>query len=366
MEGIVEDRLVLSPAAYFVAANLDGRSDVADIQYAFAKHTGSMLMSEDILKIVEYLDEHGFLATPRFQAIHDKALGAFRAASVREPFLAGKSYPENPNELRAFLDDCLALAERPESTAPPVRCLIAPHIDFGRGARVYGHAYQRLQSQPAPDLAFVFGVAHAGASAPYILTRKGFETPLGLMANAPEIVERIAEGCPWDPFEAELLHRTEHSIEFQVVMLAHVFGPGVRIVPVLCGAPDARPEAAAFLDRCRAVAAENDRRAIVVAGADLAHVGRRFGDPFDIDEEIVEFVRQRDTEDLARVLALDADGFMESVWRDGNARRVCGLGCIHAAMKTAGNLAVRAEMLAYDYAHDPAGGIVSFAAVAIT
>ena len=37
-------------------------------------------------------------------------------------------------------------------------------------------------------------------------------------------------------------HSVEHSIEFQVVFLQHLFGPGVRIVPVLCG-PFARSTA---------------------------------------------------------------------------------------------------------------------------
>ncbi len=367
MEGIVEGQLVLSPVAYFIAVCLDGQSDVIDIQQAFVQHTGTKLAAEDILKVVEYLDEHGFLATPRFQAIHDEVVGAFRATDERASYLAGKSYPNDPDELRAFLDDCLACAQTDAVPAmAPVRCLIAPHIDFERGARVYGYAYNRLASQPAPELALVIGVAHAGSSSPYILTKKHFDTPFGVLANATDIVERLADGCTWDPYESELLHKTEHSIELQAVMLAYLFGPKVRIVPILCGAQDARPGAAAFLERCRLVVEENEGRVVVIAGADLAHVGIRFGDPFVIDDDVIERVRQRDEEDLAHVLALDADAFQQSVWRDGNARRVCGLGCIHAALKATGNAVTRAEMLAYDYAHDAAGGIVSFAAIALT
>ncbi|MCX5758128.1 MAG: AmmeMemoRadiSam system protein B, partial [Candidatus Hydrogenedentes bacterium] len=367
MEGIVEGQLVLSPVAYFIAVCLDGHSDVIDIQHAFAQHANAVLASEDVLKVVEYLDEHGFLATPRFQAIHDEVLAAFRATDERAPYLAGNSYPNDPGELHTFLDDCLACAETDAGPAmAPVRCLIAPHIDFERGARVYGYAYKRLSTQPAPELALVFGVAHAGSSSPYMLTRKHFDTPLGVLANATDIVERLACGCTWDPYESELLHKTEHSIELQAVMLAHLFGPKLRIVPILCGAQDARPGAVAFLDRCRSIVQEDEGRVVVIAGADLAHIGIRFGDPFVIDDAIIERVRQRDEEDLAHVLALDADAFQQSVWRDGNARRVCGLGCIHAALNATGNAATHAEMLAYDYAHDAAGGIVSFAAIALT
>lgn len=367
VEGIVEGQLVLSPVAYFIAACLDGQADVIDIQHTFAQHTSSVLQSEDILKVVSYLDEHGFLATPRFETMRNEAREAFRNARERTPHLAGRSYPSDPAELRAFLDDCLACAEEPQTPPPsPVRCLIAPHIDFERGARVYGHAYRRLRGQTPPAWALIFGVAHAGSNSPYILTKKSFDTPFGLLENASDVVDLLTTGCTWDPFESELLHKTEHSIELQTVMLAHLFGPTLRIIPVLCGAQDIGSGATAFLDRCRSFVETQDGRGIVVAGADLAHVGRRFGDAFDIDDRVVQDVRERDEEDLAHVLALDGDAFRQSVWRDGNARRVCGLGCIHAALKTTGHVATRAEMLAYDYAHDPAGGIVSFAAIALT
>lgn len=366
--GVVEEQLLVSPAVYFIAAYLDGHTDAAGIQEAFAQQSGgTRLSAEDIHRVVQYLDSRGFLATPAFDSIYKEVRDTFHASSERLAYSAGKAYPNDPAELKPFLDDCLACADaaRP-SAAPPVRCLIAPHIDFQRGARVYGHAYGRLAAQPAPELAFIFGVAHAGSSSPYILTKKHFETPLGLMPTAADIVDRLADGCTWDPYEDELLHRIEHSIEFQAVMLAHVFGTGVRLVPILCGALDARAGAHAFLQRCQSVVAESAGRAVVIAGADLAHVGIRFGDPFDIDDTAIERIRQRDMEDLAHVLARDGDAFQESVWRDGNARRVCGLGCIHAALKATGPAASHAEMLAYDYAHDPAGGIVSFAAIALT
>ena len=68
----------------------------------------------------------------------------------------------------------------------------------------------------------------------------------------------------------------------------------------------------------------------VVAGVDLAHVGRRFGDAFEIDDEIVHAVKARDDEDLACALNLDADGWYASVMKDGNQRRVCGLNAIYA------------------------------------
>jgi AmmeMemoRadiSam system protein B len=166
----------------------------------------------------------------------------------------------------------------------------------------------------------------------------------------------------------------EHSIEFQAVMLAYLFGPRVKIVPILCSmfSEDLDPPRPAellpvrrFLDACRQLAAS--RPAVsVVAGADLAHVGPRFGDPFDVDDDLIRRVAGRDREDLAEVTRMAPDAFYASVMKDGNERKVCGLGCIYAALKTVDGCASGGDVLHYDYAHDPAGGIVSFASIQLS
>jgi MEMO1 family protein len=98
----------------------------------------------------------------------------------------------------------------------------------------------------------------------------------------------------------------------------------------------------------------------VIAGADLAHVGRRFGDPFDIHDGVIRQVEERDREDLQHVLTGNATGFYHSVLRDQNQRRVCGINCIYAALRAVDGAGGQGALLHYDYAHDPAGGIVSF------
>jgi hypothetical protein len=103
----------------------------------------------------------------------------------------------------------------------------------------------------------------------------------------------------------------------------------------------------------------------VIAGADLAHVGRRFGDAFDISEDVVKEVRKRDAQDLVYAEWMEPEKFYASVMQDGNERRVCGLRCIYAALRTLEGVASRGKALCYGYAHDPAGGIVSFASMAL-
>lgn len=379
-EGIVEDQLLLTPPAFFIACHLDGQNDVADIQYAFARQFGGhLLFAAEVHSLVEALDAQGLLHTERFLARQQHIADVFARTETRPAYLAGKSYPGESSSLRAFLDACFEQGKgpgrRPEAggrrgESQPVRCLIAPHIDFHRGGHAYAHGYLHFFQRGQPETVIIFGVAHVAPPVPFVLTRKHFDTPFGVLQTDRDLVRRLEAVCSWDPYADELVHRTEHSIEFQAVMLAYLYGPNVRIVPILCAqfgpAGDATPpvipaSVTAFLETCREPVTAAPQRVSVIAGADLAHVGRRFGDPFDINATVVQAVERRDREDLQAVLAGDADRFYQSVMQDQNARRVCGLNCIYAALQTVHGMVQPGHFLHYDYAHDPAGGIVSFA-----
>lgn len=381
--GTVDNPLLLTPMAFFIATQLTGSTDVPEIQDAFEKQVGGMTIPpERIYEIVEHLDEHGFLFTETFEALRREVVVAFAKAPIRSAHLAGKSYSDDPGELRDFLDEQFLReggpGETPGSTpgdGPPLPGLIVPHIDLHRGGHVYAHGYRRLYQGGQPDTVFIFGVAHTSEPAPFILTKKHFETPLGLLETDTEIVERLENACDWDPYLYEIAHRTEHSIEFQVLMLAHLYGPNVRIVPILCSAlsedptlndPTSLDGVGAFLNACRDSVEDPGKRVSVVAAADLAHVGKRFGDSFDIDDTIVRNVEIRDGQDLAFVHAAQPESFYSSVMKDFNQRRVCGLNCIYATLKSLEGVIKEGRGLKYDYAHDPSGGIVSFASIALT
>lgn len=375
-EGVTEAQLLLTPAAFFIACQLDGQNDLAAIQAAFARQfRGQRLPSEQIRQIVAALDEHGLLLTERYTALCRALEEAFYQAEVRPAYLAGKSYPEQPEQLRAFLDAFFVRDDGPgrppegrNATGTSARCLVAPHIDFQRGGHAYAHGYGQFAQQPQPETVIIFGVAHAAPPVPFLLTRKHFATPFGTLHTDQDIVQRLAAACAWEPYAYEMIHRTEHSIEFQAVMLSYLYGTTVKIVPILCGLfgptgeaehPAAVDGVARFLETCQTLVAAAQGRISVIAGADLAHVGRRFGDAFEINDAIVQHVAARDQEDLQYALRGDAEGFYRSVMQDRNRRRVCGLACIYAALK-ASQSDQPGRLLHYDYAHDPAGGIVSF------
>lgn len=381
--GYVDGQLVLTPAAFFIAALLDGRNTLRDIQAAFTvQFRGAEVSAGQIQEIVDYLDDNGFLFNRQFQAIRERVDGDFAGSDTRPAYFAGRSYPARAEDLRVLVDSFFTADGGPG--AVPARDggsgllpgLIVPHIDFNRGHAGYAHGYQTMFSRGKPDVVFIFGVAHAGAPVPFVLTRKHFDTPFGRLETDGEIVSELEAACAFDPFEYEARHRTEHSVEFQAVMLAYHYGPDVKIVPILCASffddpdsfePSKNPDIVRFLEACRAAVAKPGRKAAVIAGADLAHVGKRFGDAFDIDDTVVQGVADRDREDLGHITngAIDADGFYASVMKDLNRRNVCGLNCIYATLKTLDGTVASGHMHHYDYAHDPAGGIVSFASISL-
>jgi AmmeMemoRadiSam system protein B len=295
---------------------------------------------------------------------------------VRAAFHAGRAYAADPAGFREAFEGFLAHAEGPGPVgaprAPTLRGLVAPHIDFHRGGPAYGWAYKTVAEASDADCFIVFGTAHAGLDGhPFAATRKAYATPFGPVEVDTDVLAAIECRASGDLFAAELAHRVEHSIEFQAVCLAycHPTRP-VRIVPILasfaheCLArgvdPGSEPRVAGVLDAIREALATVPRRYCLVAGADLAHVGPRFGDPDPVSQARLHEVEREDRALLGLVTSVDPGGFFQAVAADGDRRRTCGLSPIYALLATLP--AGRGRLLRYGQWADP-GGTVTFASV---
>jgi AmmeMemoRadiSam system protein B len=118
---------------------------------------------------------------------------------------------------------------------------------------------------------------------------------------------------------------------------------------------------AGVLDAVRAAMATVPRRYCLIAGADLAHVGPRFGDPEPVSRARLARVETEDRALLSLVEAVDPGGFFASVAADGDSRRTCGLSPIYAVLATLP--AGRGRLLRYGQWPDPQG-VVTFASLA--
>jgi len=279
----------------------------------------------------------------------------------RPPSCAGSVYPAEPTALRRALDGWLQLPAPPHPPGPPTRLLVAPHIDYPRGARGWASAYRALST--AADLFVVFGTAHATPPHLFALTRRDQQTPLGLVpTDGPALDAVVREVGAAEVLADEAAHDHEHSLELQLVALRHVVHRPFTVLPVLCSSlshlEDPAPYTARFLGAlARAV---SGRRVCFIASADLAHFGPQYGDSRPPTPAELAWLEARDREALALVERGDAAGFHRDTIRDDARRRICGLAPIYAALRASRS---GARLLHYERWTDGVDS-VSFAACA--
>ncbi len=402
----ITDRMVVtSPAVQHLLPMMDGQKTIDEIVTAVGKGLTRPIMET----LVAQLDDAGLLFGPRFDELLAKMRADFDAAPILPPsstaafadFLVaqhlGLKAPAQPTDeqkktlgperLRAamneWMDKSLENAETPSFDELP-RALVAPHIDYPRGWMNYAHAWGRMRIVDRPERVIILGTNHFGQSTGVAACDKGYETPLGVSPLDAEFAGRMRSRLGDRLFENRYDHEREHSIELQVAWVQHVLGTGeggahcgvfaalapppgvntgvtyaglgVALLPCVAGG-------SASID-------ESPGQTLVIASADLSHVGPMFGDQQALagedekaeafrnkvlshDREMIELLRQRKAEELVASMA----------WQQ-NPTRWCSTGNLVAAMLTV--RPERVELLNYAAAMDPQGmGMVSTVAMAM-
>jgi AmmeMemoRadiSam system protein B len=332
--------------------------------------------------LVEALDRALFLDSPAFHEREESERAAFLALTERPAALAGLCYSREPAALRAELGAFFDPPEGPGRALPrkpgaSLKGLIAPHIDPRRGAAAYAHAYAELMAHDPPELVIILGTSHQGAGPElFSATRKNYATPLGAVETDRDFVDNlVARFRGGDLLGDEVLHRGEHSIEFQALFLAYALGVrGYQIVPILVSSfhemvasglpPTDDPRVRSFLDALNNLLGAERRNVLVLAGVDFAHVGRKFGDSFAADEGVARRIQREDLELIENIKRGDPNGFFADILRDRDARKICGLSPMYTQLELLKGRAGR--LLKYGIAMEPqTESCVSFASLAI-
>lgn len=379
--------LGISPLGYFILAHFDGRHSLLDIQEAYNKQFGALLLTDELKTFIAMLDEHYYLQSERFRRHQEAILAEFRRLPTRAAAHVGGVYKADPVELAAQLDGFFTAAGGPglptgKNSAPVPKAIVAPHIDFHRGGPGYAWAYKSLAESDGADLYILLGTSHCSGLSPYILTLKDFETPLGLVETDREFVGILRAKCGDDLFADEYLHRGEHALEFQVVLLKYMAQKRAalsgrpekpfKIVPILVSSfhaaivartfPEKDPAIGNFLDVLREAAGQERRRVCFVAGVDLAHVGRQFGDREPITDGFLKSVEREDLELIERLTSVDAPGFFNAIAKDQDKRRICGFSPLYSLIHLLDG--TKGKHLKYSQAFTPeTGSAVTFTSV---
>jgi hypothetical protein len=252
---------------------------------------------------------------------------------VREPAVAGKFYPADPQALRAAVKSNLSRTRRPIAA---VGCLV-PHAGYVYSGKVAGTVFSAIE---IPAHCIVLCPNHTGRGHSLSLMTEGkWRTPLGDVPIASELARGLMRSLP-ELSDDSSAHHSEHAIEVELPFL-QMLRPDVQIVPIAVGT--AQPLLLESLGQALAAAIRSSEDPVlIVASSDMNH--------YEDDDS----TRIKDHKAIKKLLALDPAGLFETV-RNENIS-MCGFGPA-VAMLTAANLlgAKKAELVHYATSAEASG-----------
>lgn len=364
--------LIIPPHMVECLTFFDGEQSSLDLRAYLARLTGSVDVSEVEQHLLDTLSEAGFLEDDAFAHRKHNVEQAFAAAPVRLAQHAGSGYPEEASELADEFRDYLG---EPEEGPGPVLGIAAPHVSPFGGIESYRAAYRSLTPGDAQRTFVVLGTSHYGEPERFGLTRKPFATPFGSTMPAYNLIDELERNAGDAVQMEDYCHAIEHSIEFQVVFLQHLFGPEIRVLPILCGSflksvyegglPEDTERVGRMFGALGEMAAREGSKLCWVLGVDMAHMGRRYGDRFSALAEQGEMteVARRDRERIACMESGDARGFWERVQEDKDDRQAelkwCGSSPIYTFLRAVPG--ARGRLKQYQQWNIDEQSVVSFA-----
>lgn len=334
----------MTPRDFFLCQLMDGNHRLLDIQAEYMRRFGDLIYLEQIEEFISVLNIHYLLENSHSRLHRDELEKKLEQDPIRPPALADRSYPSDPVELKKTLNSYFEKVGPARNTGP-VRGMIAPHIDLGVGWETYARTYRELAPSGRFETAIILGTSHAESKGTIVFSRKDFSSPLGILRKDQDLLSLCEREMGSEFLVDEIAHRNEHSIEFQVVFLSFLFPDrDLKIVPILCNSfapfiqagrlPESHPQICRLVHILNKLLADNSDRILCIAGADLAHVGPKFGDRRPADTGFLSIVESEDRELLTKIEAADAEGFFRAISANFDARRICGLPPIYVLLSS--------------------------------
>ncbi len=375
--------LAFNEGALPLLSLLDGNNSAQDIldlleQQMAGQQNPATIPLAAIQSFIDSLDEAFLLDNSRFAKARQGLVDSFKQRTDRPPALAGASYPEDPTACRKFVGQLLDSGESDSVAAnmadKNIAALVAPHIELRVGDKVYSAAYGALRGR-SYDRVIVLGVGHNMTRGLFSVTGKDFVTPLGTVPADQVAVKRLRQAAGALATPDDFDHRSEHSIEFQVVLLQSVLASPFTLVPVLCGSlfeqlvlgdlpsPRQFSELVPVLDCLASMLTEKGSRTLLVAGVDLSHIGPKFGDR-NPGIQIARDSKAHDRALLDHLTAMDVESFVAESRYVRDRYHVCGFSVLSMLLEVLPK-GVKGRELGYHIWHEaPTQSAVSFAAAA--
>jgi AmmeMemoRadiSam system protein B len=273
------------------------------------------------------------------------------ATAIREPAVAGRFYPANPQTLHDEIESYIKPADKnqPEQKINALGCIV-PHAGYMYSGHVAGAVYRRLD---LPEQIVILCPNHTGMGEPLAIMSEGvWRTPLGDAAIDEPLAAELKQAMPLLS-EDEEAHRAEHALEVQLPFL-QVLEPDFRFVPITVGTSNFSV-LSALGTAIGNVLMKRENRVLVIASSDMNHY------------ESDEVTRVKDHRAIDQLLALDPRGLYDVV-REGHIS-MCGYGPAVIMLTAACKLgATKAELIRYATSGDISGDkemVVGYAGIAV-
>jgi len=266
-------------------------------------------------------------------------------------------YPTEPAAALAYFKKAFESFPAKESFPTPekasLRGIVTPHIDFRVSQRSYAAAFRPLLEEPLVETYLILGVGHR-SPLEWNFDHRDYVTPLGRVACAQELVEKLTSGTESSRHFAPGAHQGEHSIEFPLLWLQaiHQLHPShtvkdFRFVPILCGGLHNYVEGLAEWDeledfhrlaRGLAEIFQKNRaeKLRIIVSIDGCHLGPRFQHPFQVTSALLKATAGWEEKLWACAAQGDAHAFLDWFRDEGNDRYFDGVGALALLLAAGG------------------------------
>ncbi len=271
------------------------------------------------------------------------------ATVLRHPAVAGRFYPDDPDDLRA---EASVYLSQSAATPVPVGALgcIAPHAGYVYSGHVAGAVFARVK---IPLRCIVLCPNHTGMGCALAIMSEGaWRTPLGAAIIDTPLANALKRRFPALQ-EDSAAHRAEHAAEVELPFL-QLRQPNLRFVPIALGTRQFEILEQLGMALADVIAAENEP-ILIVASSDMNHY----------ESDVV--TRVKDHRAIEQILSLDPRGLFDVVTELDIS--MCGLGPAVVMLTAARALGAQsAELVKYATSGDISGDrdrVVGYAGVVI-
>ncbi|MDZ7755452.1 AmmeMemoRadiSam system protein B [Rhodohalobacter sp.] len=342
--GYASPNFALDSQVETVLSLINNRTSVKEI----CKLSNGNISTDELLEFIQLLDQNRILFTKHFKLFSNKIEKQFEKGSVRNPVLAGRSYPENSDQLDEYMTTLF------ENTKPSLlhdaKALYAPHIELSVGQHQYAEAFSHLGSLKPKRVVILATSHYAGYfpdiydGKPFIATNKDFKLPHRLIETDRDYINRLSNSDSDIGITlTDRAHRIEHSIETHLLFASHFWKHDFQIVPILIGSfdeilyhnsGDLAGKIDRFTDQLKTL---DDEGTFYLISGDLSHVGKKFGDRTNADL-MRDKVQSIDTNFLDASVNMKSDQLLKNIASHYDSSRICGFPPLYTFINAFGNL----------------------------